>query len=123
MVFFFLVEDLDGAEFVTFLVFLAGLVGVGDLDVALEEAGVERRDRDELGVSERCSTESKYFGFCTFTVDARLLLPPPEGETPTVSCSSESIRRCVLDLRLELVRPVMILRTIASPSEHNFLPV
>lgn len=76
--------------------------GVGDLEVALEEAGVEIRDRDELGVSER-SRVSKYLGFCT----TLLPLEPKGVFAGTDSCSSESISRCVLERRLELARPLM----------------
>ena len=40
------------------------LVAIGDLEVALEEAGVNNLDLDEVGVSER-STVSTYLDFCT----------------------------------------------------------
>ncbi len=82
--------------------------GVGDRDVALEELGVDRRDREELGVSER-SCDSRYFGFCTLLL---LLLRPEDTGVLAVllfdSCSSASRRRCVFDRSLELVRPVIL---------------
>jgi len=106
--FFFDEEALeDGAEAaaVLFRLDLGGGVGVGDLDAAREELGVDKRDREELGVSERGSaeeppaTESKYFGFCTCLLDLGV---------DTGASSSKSMRRCVFERRLELVRPVMI---------------
>ena len=88
------------------LLVLLGGVGVGDREVALEEAGVDNLDRDELGVSERSCTSGTYLGFCTPTEE---LLFELTGFGPAgVSCSSESIRRCVLERRLELVRPDMV---------------
>ena len=106
-VFFFDEEALeDGAEAaaVLFRLALGGGVGVGDLDAAREELGVDKRDLEELGVSERGSAEppaaeSKYFGFCTCLLDLGV---------DTGASSSKSMRRCVFERRLELVRPVMI---------------
>ena len=78
LVFFTLDEALDGPEDVT-LFLRVDFVGVGDLDVALEDAGVESLDE---GVSLRLE---------------RLL---DRGAVALgVSCSSESIRRWkVIDL-------------------------
>ena len=97
------------------LLVLLGGVGVGDREVALEEAGVDNLDRDELGVSERsCCTSGTYLGFCTPTTPTtEELLFDDSFElvgfgAPGVSCCSESIRRCVLERRLELVRPDMV---------------
>ena len=90
-----------------FFFFLLLLVGVGDLEVALEEAGVDNLDLDEVGVSER-STVSTYLGFCTDLLDL-------EAEAGGVnSSSSESMSRWVLERRLELVRPLMFRVNYAS---------
>ena len=78
-----LAEDLDGTDEVT-LFLRVDFVGVGDLEVALDEAGVDNLDLDELGVSVRSSL-SKYFGFTTLE---RLDLEPE-----IVSSSSESMSR------------------------------
>ena len=103
-VFLALAEVLAGGDFFFFLLLL---VGVGDLEVALEEAGVDNLDLDEVGVSER-STVSTYLGFCT---DLLAL----EAEAGGVnSSSSESMSRCVLERRLELVRPLMFRVNYAS---------
>ena len=92
------------------LLVLLGGVGVGDREVALEEAGVDNLDRDELGVSERsCSTSATlYLGFCTPAEELFLELVDFGPAAAGVSCCSESIRRCVLERRLELVRPDMV---------------
>ena len=94
------------------LLVLLGGVGVGDREVALEEAGVDNLDRDELGVSERSGTSGTYLGFCTpGTTEELLFIDSFElvgFGAPGVSCCSESIRRCVLERRLELVRPDMV---------------
>ena len=90
-----------------FFFFLLLLVGVGDLEGALEEAGVDSLDLDEVGVSER-STVSTYLGFGT---DLLAL----EAEAGGVkSSSSESMSRCVFERRLELVRPLMFCVNYAS---------
>lgn len=80
--------------------FLVVFVGVGDLEAARDEAGVD--NLEELGVSDLRSKASIYFGFCTATGVPLLPLVAAKGED---SCSSESIRRWVLDLRRELARP------------------
>ena len=92
------------------LLVLLGGVGVGDREVALEEAGVDNLDRDELGVSERscCTSATLYLGFCTPTEELFLELVDFGPVAAGVSCCSESIRRCVLERRLELVRPDMV---------------
>jgi hypothetical protein len=103
----------DGAEAAAVLLLLdfGGGVGLGDLDAALDEVGVDNLDREELGVSDLGPPPgagnpegSRYFGFCTCLLD---LEPDELVETGTGS-SSKSMRRCVLERRLALVRPVII---------------
>ena len=85
-----------------FFFFLLDFVGVGDLEVALEDAGVDNLDLDDVGVSLRGS-KSTYLGFVTDL----LALEAVEAGGVT-SDSSKSIKRCVLERRRELVRPLMI---------------
>ena len=111
--FLFREEALDGTEPELVVVLLRlelVLVGVGDLDVALEEVGVDRREREELGVSDRSNDSCRYFGFRTAALLVRLL----ETGVVVSICSSESMRRCVLERRLALVRPVMIEQCAAN---------
>ena len=89
-----------------FFFFFEDLVGVGDLEVALEDAGVESLDLEDVGVSLRSKVSRLYLGLGTdlFALEA----VEAEAGDGVTSCSSESIKRCVLDRRLELVRPLMI---------------
>ena len=108
----------EGAEVAVVLLLLdfGGGVGLGDLDAALDEVGVDKRDREELGVSDLGSAgneASKYFGFCTCLLDLAEVVE-------TGASSSKSIRRCVLERRLALVRPVIIeKRNFASVDHHK----
>ena len=86
-----------------FFFFLLDLVGVGDLEVALEDAGVESLDLEEVGVSLRSKVSRLYLGLGT-----DLFAREADEVVGVRSSSSESIKRCVLDRRLELVRPLMI---------------
>ena len=113
---FFLPEPLEGAEVeavvVLFLLDFGVGTGEGDLEAAREEVGVDKREREELGVSDRGSAWAEA---------AELpggLLEPLATTCATGVSSSKSIRRCVFERRLELVRPVMILI-----EERNFASV
>ena len=71
----------------------------------LEEVGVDKRDREELGVSDLGSAPVELFPreLCTG------LFPLEFAEVTDIGVSSsKSIRRCVFERRLELARPVMI---------------
>ena len=70
----------------------------------LEEVGVDKRERDELGVSDLGSAPVEFpREFCTG------LFPLEFAEVTDIGVSSsKSMRRCVFERRLELARPVMI---------------
>ena len=70
----------------------------------LEEVGVDKRERDELGVSDLGSAPVEFpREFCT------CLFPLEFAEVTDIGVSSsKSMRRCVFERRLELARPVMI---------------
>lgn len=99
----------DGAEAVAVVLALrlpafGGGVGDGVLEAALEEVGVDKRERDELGVSDLGSAPVEFpREFCTG------LFPLEFAEVTDIGVSSsKSMRRCVFERRLELARPVMI---------------
>ena len=70
----------------------------------LEEVGVDKREREELGVSDLGSAVELFpREFCTG------LFPLEFAEVTDIGVSSsKSMRRCVFERRLELARPVMI---------------